>query len=319
MPHLPAAINIHINPDLISSPITLTWHGFFTAVAIAAAVWLCLRLARQTVISDDDVLNIALVAVPAGIVGARTLWVLEHTDQIRDAGDLFALTDGGISVYGGLIGGVVGAMIYIMLFRPGFPRWVGLDVAAPGMILAQGIGRFGDFINGEHFARATDLPWGFRYTHPRTDGPWASFIDGEYVEPWFRGQSGRIAEQPVPVHPVAGVYEPILDFLILGLLLVLWRRGARPGWMFVTYMFLYAAVRGLLALLRADEQSVLSSGLSVPQLIAIVTGLVAGALAYYLYRRPQAPRAAPGAEPPSPPPAHGRTARVRVRPTRYRP
>ena len=224
MPHsLIAAINIRINPVLLDAGgFEITWHGFFTAVGIAAGVWLSIRLARQARLNPDEAMSIAIVSVISGIIGARVLWILEHTDQIRDFGDLFALTDGGISIYGAMIGGVLGGFIYVSIFKPTFPKWLALDVAAPGMILGQAIGRFGDFVNGEHFASQTDLPWAFRYTHPQTDGPWAVWENGETVGPWFRGALDRPGEAPVPVHPVAGGYEPLLDFLILGILL--WMR-----------------------------------------------------------------------------------------------
>ena len=154
------------------------------------------------------------------------------------------------------------------------------------MILGQAVGRWGDLINGEHFADRSSLPWAFRYTHPQTDGPWASYVLGEPQQPWVRGDAGNLQNgAPVAVHPVAGGYEWILDFMILGVLLYLRRRGALPGWGFVFYVIAYAAVRGLLGILRTDEQMI--GGMSVPQLLALITGVMAIGLAYYLFRNPQ--------------------------------
>lgn len=204
---LVGVININVNPVLIDAGgFEVTWHGFFTAAGIALGVWLSIRLARRSGLNEDDAMSIAVVAVISGIVGARLLWVFEHLDQIENAGDLFALTDGGISVYGAMIGGVVGSFVYVSLFKPKFPKWRALDVAAPGMILGQGVGRLGDLINGEHFAKASELPWAFRYTHPSTDGPWAQFTDGAAPEEsgWYRGARDLADEGPVSVHPVAG-------------------------------------------------------------------------------------------------------------------
>ena len=285
MPHsLIAAINIRINPVLLDAGgFEITWHGFFTAVGIAAGVWLSIRLARQARLNPDEAMSIAIVSVISGIIGARALWILEHTDQIRDFGDLFALTDGGISIYGAMIGGVLGGFIYVSIFKPKFPKWVALDVAAPGMILGQAIGRFGDFVNGEHFASQTDLPWAFRYTHPQTDGPWAVWENGEAVEPWFRGAREFAGEAPVPVHPVAGGYEPILDFVILGVLLWMRRFPIGDGWRFVVYVLAYALVRGTLSIMRTDEALAIG-GLSVPQITAMVTGAAALAMAAWLLR-----------------------------------
>ena len=285
MPELVGIINININPVLVDTGgFELTWHGLFTAVGIALGVWLAVRLARRARISEDDAMSIAVVSVLSGIIGARLLWVFEHTDQIGKVGDIFALTDGGISIYGAMIGGVLGGFLYVTFFKPNFPKWVALDVAAPGMILGQAIGRFGDFVNGEHFANASDLPWAFRYTHPFTDGPWsAPSIDG-----WFRGSRGFDGEAPVAVHPVAGGYEPILDFMILGGLFLLRRMGVGAGWGFTFYVFAYAVVRGSLSLLRTDEAAI-AGALTVPQLLAVITAVAAVWMALHLRRHRQEP------------------------------
>ena len=282
---LVGVINLNIDPVLIDTGgFELTWHGLFTAVGIALGVWLSVRLARRARLSEDDAMSIAVVSVLSGIVGARLLWVLEHTDQIGSVGDIFALTDGGISIYGAMIGGVLGGFVYVTLFKPDFPKWVALDVAAPGMILGQAIGRFGDFVNGEHFAKASELPWAFRYTHPQTDGPWSAPEIGE----WYRGSRGFEGEAPVAMHPVAGGYEPILDFMILGGLFLMRRMGVGAGWGFTFYVFAYAAVRGLLSLLRTDEAAI-AGALSVPQLLALLTGIAAVWMALHLRRHRQAP------------------------------
>ena len=285
MTELVGVINININPVLVDTGgFELTWHGLFTAVGIALGVWLSVRLARRARIAEDDAMSIAVVSVLSGIIGARLLWVLEHTDQIGSVGDIFALTDGGISIYGAMIGGVLGGFIYVTLFKPNFPKWVALDVAAPGMILGQAVGRFGDFVNGEHFANASELPWAFRYTHPLTDGPWSA----PGVEEWYRGSRGFEGEAPVAVHPVAGGYEPILDLIILAGLFLLRRLGVGAGWGFTFYVFAYAVVRGSLSLLRTDEAAI-AGALTVPQLLAILTAAAAIWMALHLRRHQQAP------------------------------
>ena len=285
MPELVGIINININPVLVDTGgFELTWHGLFTAVGIALGVWLAVRLARRARISEDDAMSIAVVSVVSGIIGARLLWVFEHTDQIGSVGDIFALTDGGISIYGAMIGGVLGGFTYVTFFKPNFPKWVALDVAAPGMILGQAVGRFGDFVNGEHFANASELPWAFRYTHPLTDGPWSA----PGVDDWYRGSRGFEGEAPVAVHPVAGGYEPILDLMILAGLFLFRRMGVGAGWGFTFYVFAYAVVRGALSLLRTDEAAV-AGALSVPQLLAILTAVAAVWMALHLRRHRQPP------------------------------
>ena len=303
-----AFINIRINPVLIDTGgFAITWHGLFTAIGIAAGVWLAIRLAQLARLNEDDSMSIAVVSVVFGIVGARLLWVFEHTDQIQSVGDVFAVTDGGISVYGAMIGGVLGGFIYVSIFKRSFPKWVALDVAAPGMILGQAIGRLGDFVNGEHFASQSSLPWAFRYTHPQTDGPWAVWADGNPVGNWFRGSLERAGEMPVPVHPVAGGYELLLDFMILGVLLWMRRFPIGAGWRFVVYVLAYGAVRGTLAIMRTDE-ALVAGVLSVPQLTAIVTGIAALVMAAHLLRRDRGSSAG-GGSPPRGPRRRGRVMR----------
>ena len=278
-----AIIDIGINPSVFGG---LSWHGLFTAIGIAFGVWLSVHLARRSGIPEDDAMGIALVAVPSGIIGARVLWVLEHMDSINTVGDVFNLPDGGISVYGAMIGGVLGAFIFVILFKPNFPKWVALDVAAPGMLLGQAVGRIGDFINGEHFAEASNLPWAFRYIHPETDGPWAPFSNGTAgpSESWVRGEFAPVGYEAVAVHPVAGAYEPLLCIAILGCLFLFRRFQFSPGWGFIFYVLSYALVRGTLAILRIDEQGMFA-GLSVPQVLAIVTAGAAVIMGIYLFRK----------------------------------
>src|SRR5207237_6075244 len=103
-----------------------------------------------------------------GIIGARLLFVIEHwNDQFKDnLSDIFAINEGGISIYGALIGGMIFGFTYVFLRRHHVPALPMADAAAPGTMLGMAIGRIGDVINGEHISKASDLPWAVRYTHP---------------------------------------------------------------------------------------------------------------------------------------------------------
>src|SRR3972149_7368065 len=161
-------INIGIDPDIGKlGGLLLTWHGVFTAVGIAVGVWVAVQFAKGVGIIEDGGYTVALVAVPAGIIGARALYVIEN---YGDAGsglhsfvDIFRINEGGISIYGAVIGGILGAWAYG--FWQKLPILRGSDAGVMGLILGMGIGRIGDVINGEHFAKTTDLPWAVVYTH----------------------------------------------------------------------------------------------------------------------------------------------------------
>ena len=188
----------------------LTWHGLFTAIGILAGVQLSLRMGRVVGYDPDNAYTLALVGVPSGIIGARLLFVVEHWDFYgSNIGEIFQINEGGISIWGGVLGGIIGGFGWALWRK--YPIARGLDIAAFGLILGMAIGRLGDLVNGEHLARATDLPWGVLYTNPESPAFAHSLTVGAH-------------------HP-ATTYEMFGDLAILGLLFyVLFRLFRdRPG------------------------------------------------------------------------------------------
>jgi phosphatidylglycerol---prolipoprotein diacylglyceryl transferase len=240
-------IDIGLDPTLTDiGPFMLTWHGLFTAIGIIAGVTLSVWLAKRDGIPAEVGQEIALVGVPAAIVGARLFYVVEHWDKFSDdlPGIVFGVTEGGITLYGGLIGGALAGVIYAIWKK--LPVGIALDAAAPGMLLGQALGRVGDLINGEHAGTASDLPWAVRYTNTNTGG-----------------------ELGVSVHPTAGGYELLGDLAILAILLfVAYRYIKRPGWIFCGYLLLYAPMRFGLSEFRLDEATI--GSVSVPQIVSII-------------------------------------------------
>jgi phosphatidylglycerol:prolipoprotein diacylglycerol transferase len=270
------SIKIGIDPTIIDeSGIEITWHGLFTAVGVVMGVAVSAWFARRAGYNEDTIYNVALALVIGGIIGARGLYVIENWSQFEDdLGDIFAVNTGGISIYGALIGGTIGAWLYAIARRvPNIPK--GADIAAIGAILGMALGRIGDIINGEHFASTTDLPWGLVYTNQNSP----SFI-----------RFGILAE---PQHP-AVAYELIGDLLIFAILILVYLRVSRSGVTFFAWVFLYGLLRTLVSFLRLDDTVL--AGLRTAQLIgigAMVVGL--GALAYLLRTPPQGERAGRGA------------------------
>ena len=240
-------IDIGLNPTLADvGPFMLTWHGLFTALGIIGGVSLSVWLANRDGIPSDVGQEIALVGVPAAIVGARLFYVVEHWDRFDDnlSDIVFGITEGGITLYGGLIGGALAGTLYAIWHK--WPVGIALDAAAPGMILGQALGRVGDLFNGEHLATASDLPWAVRYTHADTLG-----------------------ELGIAVHPTAGGYELLGDLVICAILVFVgFRYIKRPGWIFCSYLLMYAPMRYVLSEFRLDEEAI--SGASVPQIVSVI-------------------------------------------------
>jgi phosphatidylglycerol:prolipoprotein diacylglycerol transferase len=212
-------------------------------------------------IDPDTAYTIGMVVVACGLVGARALYVLENygdNSSIDSFVDIFRITEGGISIYGAIIGGAIGGWIYG--WRKKLRSAAGADAAMFGMMLGLAIGRIGDLINGEHFAKTSDLPWAVTYSHPNSTA-------------FFREA----------MHP-ATTYEMLGDLVILGILAFLWRLHPKSGVIFCAAFLLYAVMRFFVSFLRLDSEEPLL-GLSVPQLVSLVTIAAGVPLLVYFLRR----------------------------------
>jgi phosphatidylglycerol:prolipoprotein diacylglycerol transferase len=265
MTQLLLSIDIPINPNITElGGLLVTWHGVFTAIGIVVGVWLAARIASsdRVGIDPDTAYTLGMIVVACGIVGARLLYVAERygdSPTLDSPLEIFKINEGGISIYGGIIGGAIGGWAYGLKKR--LPASAGADAAVFGMLAGLAIGRIGDIINGEHFAKATDLPWGVTYSHPDSPG-------------FFRD----------PQHP-AVIYEMIGDLVILGVLAYVWKLKPKPGVIFCLAFILYAIMRFFVSFLRLDSKEPLL-GLSTPQLVSLVVIAALTPLLVYFMRRP---------------------------------
>jgi len=276
VPTLPLTIEIGIDPTITEiGPFELTWHGLFTAVGILLGFLFASRFIRRIAISEDDAFSIMLVGTITGIIGARAMFVLENREQFEGQWlDVLRINEGGITIYGAIIGGIVGAVIYGLI--RGLPVLRGLDVGGMGLILGMAIGRIGDLINGEHIAKSSGLPWAVEYTHPGSPS-------------WQLG----------PTHP-ATTYEMIGDLLILGIMLLIFVRigMSRPGVAFFTGVVLYSAMRFGVSYLRIDScpsgtdcpEYIIKDWMTFPQVVSMGTFAIGMlGLVWTLLRAPQSP------------------------------
>ncbi|MCH8940056.1 MAG: prolipoprotein diacylglyceryl transferase [Chloroflexi bacterium] len=241
-------IEIGIGPNIIDSgSFVLSWHGFLSFVAVIVAVLLTARLAPRHGISTDDVYAVATWGILGGVIGARLLHVIDEADFYWDNPEkIIQVWNGGIAVWGGVLGGLAGAWIYAS--RAGIVRGRLADVTAPGLLLAMAIGRIGDIINGEHLADATDLPWAFVWTH-------ASSVSFQ-----VHGLNGS--------HP-AVVYEAMLDLAIVALALWVLPKLMRPdGMVFAASLGMYAFGRVFILIMHDYDTWFL--GLNEAQVVSIM-------------------------------------------------
>ena len=258
-----AAAGVHLSipsPDLAWSgfsigPLTIHTYALCLMAGIAAAVWLTSRRLTARGGPPEAVLDIAMWAVPFGIVGARIYHVLTHLgDYTGDPLSVLYIWEGGIAILGSLIGGTIGAAIGCR--RAGVRLLSFADALAPAMLLAQAIGRLGNWFNHELYGSPTTLPWGLEI--PSSNGAFpAGLPDGTLFHPLF-------------------LYEMSWNLLGIAVILLLERRlRLRWGTAFGTYLVWYGAGRVWLELLRIDPTSVTPLGLPANvwgALAAVVTG-----------------------------------------------
>lgn len=260
------SINIGIDPNIGKfAGLLLTWHGVFTAIGIVVGVWLSVRIAatERVGIDPDTAYTLGMVIVACGIIGARALYVAERYGDANGGVphfvDIFKINEGGISIYGALIGGAVGGWAWGLWKK--LPCAPGADAAAFGMLIGLAIGRIGDLINGEHFARLSSLPWALTYSHPNST-----------------------AFARAPMAP-AVEYEGLMDLVILGVLAFLWRRHPKSGVTFSLAFLLYSVMRFFVSFLRIDSKVVVW-GLTTPQVVSlIVIPISLGLLVFFLRRK----------------------------------
>ncbi len=245
MTDLLLTIKMGLDPDIGHvGGLLLTWHGIFIALGIGLGVWLGVWFGRKAGFTEDDAYTIALIGVPSGIIGARVLFVAENwSDFAGRRLDVFRINQGGISLYGALIAAVAVPLAYGLWKK--LPLLKGLDAAAFGMILGQGIGRIGCLVTGDIIGKSSSLPFSVQYTSVNS--------------PSFG----------LPPMQFVTAYEVIGDFLILGGLLALWKFKVfkRAGFLFFTYAAAYSILRFGISFMRLDKEVAL--GLRMAQLLAL--------------------------------------------------
>jgi prolipoprotein diacylglyceryl transferase len=211
-------------------PLDIRLYALCLLAGVAAATWLTMRRWKARGGDPDLVFELALWAVLAGIVGARIYHDLTSWDQLGDEWYApFAIWEGGLGIWGGVLAGVLtGAWI---TRRRGASVVAMMDAAAPGILIAQGIGRLGNYFNQELYGGPTDLPWGL------------------HVDSGFRPDGSELVST---YHPTF-LYEMLWNFG--GAALILWlghRFRIRPPGIFCLYVAIYSLGRIFWEQLRVD-------------------------------------------------------------------
>lgn len=250
------------NPVFLKiGPVAIYWYGVLIVTGAMLAAQVASYLSSRNGHDPEIAWNMLIVLLLTGIIGARLYHVASAWDYYRQyPGRIFGLQMSGFGIFGGVAGGAIGLWVYCKFKGLRFLEWG--DYIAPGLLLAQAIGRLGNFFNQELYGYPTDLPWGV-YIAP--ENRLAEFASYEYFHPTF-------------------FYESLLNllgFAILFTLAVKWRRNRLYGDLFYLYFIIYPLVRFFIEFQRPDAWMManwMPLGLPMAQWVSALAFFVFGAL-----------------------------------------
>jgi phosphatidylglycerol:prolipoprotein diacylglycerol transferase len=229
--------------------IDIMWYGVLIAAGALLGTFICYRRAPEHGITPDDILDVIIIMLPAGIVGARLYYILFEWDMYK--GSISAMLDiraGGLAIHGGLIFGFIATYFVCRHKKISFLEV--LDLLFPSVALAQSIGRWGNFFNSEAHGGPTDLPW-------------AIIVDGQKVHPTF-------------------LYESIWCLIIFIVLIRIDKERKFTGQIACLYGIMYSFERFFVESLRTD--SLMIGPLKQAQVISIAIFAVS-AVCYYIFSK----------------------------------
>lgn len=243
-------------------PFRIHFYALFIILGIVIAGFLGHRRLRARGAQNLEVVDIALWAVPFGIIGGRVVHVLTHFNDYFGAGadptSALRIWEGGLAIYGALAFGAIGAYIGARLSKVNFLAFA--DAIAPGLLIAQAIGRLGNYFNQELYGAPTDLPWGLEIDN--MDAMPIGLPVGTTFHPTF-------------------AYEALLS--IAGALVLIWldrKYALRRGRLFAVYLIWYSACRFLIEGMRIDPSEIIL-GLRTFQWFALAGIVIGLAILYY--------------------------------------
>ena len=242
-------------------------YGLFITAGFAAAAFYLLKRRDVIGLTKDNVLDLVIIAVPCGLIGARLYYMLFNFDQYFGPGkwqNILQFREGGLAVYGGVIGGAIAYLVYSHIKKIHVGKL--LDAAGFGLFIGQALGRWGNFFNREAFGVETDAPWRMGLTFDR-----AEYIPSlnQVIPP---GETHYF-------HP-AFLYESLWNVVGLAIMHIFSKKSKTkyPGQYFLFYVAWYGLGRFMIEGIRIDSLYIPGSGVRVSQALAAASFLAAVAI-----------------------------------------
>lgn len=240
--------------------------GILIALAMFLGLFVTERLAKKTEQNTEIYLDLAIRLVLAGVVGARTGYVITHWQYfMADQGNVLDISDGGMSFTGAVVAGLIVSFVYC---RQKKLSWLQIcDTALPGIVLGQIIASVGGFLERRTLGTYSDGRFAMQVALQDVDSKAVSAIR------MSRSASEMVKGDFLQVHPVA-LYETVLLVLLLVVLLILWKTKKLGGILLAVYLMAYGAMMFCLEFIRLDSQKIMGSRFSIAHIAAVVLVLM---------------------------------------------
>jgi len=246
-------LSTNIKPYLEVSGLRIYYYGLIIGLGTLLALLLIQKRVKGYGLKRQDVEPIAWWVILPGLIGARIYHIIDNwVYYIVRPFDMVAVWNGGLAIYGGIIGGTLG-LIYAARLKK-IKLWSLLDLTAPSVALAQSIGRWGNFFNMEGFGPPTDLPWKIYISPGKRITP---YLEESFFHPLF-------------------LYESLWNFSILLVLLLVSKTKPREGTIFGLYFLLYGLGRFFMEFGRLD--TAIFSGFKVAQVLSLLFVIIGTAI-----------------------------------------
>ncbi len=240
----------YIPPDgFFIGSFEIKFYGVIMALAMFIGVMLACHLGKKRGIKSDDIFLLALIVLPCAVVGARLYYCFFYEYNYSFL-EIFNLRQGGLAIYGGVIGGIIGIIIFACIKKDIKIVFTLLDVCAPCLILGQAMGRWGNFFNQEAYGNIVTDP-DFQWF------PYAVFIENK--DAWFQATF---------------FYESLWNIMGFALLLLIYYRTEDNGYTTAGYLIWYGIGRALIEGLRSDSLYIGNTGIRVSQALSILLVLL---------------------------------------------
>lgn len=216
--------------------IPIAWYGILISIGVLVGTMIAMKRAKALGMDEEVILDFLIWEIPLSLIGARVYYVIFEWDMYRhNPIEALNIRNGGLAIHGAIITAIIVAIVFTRVRKINF--WTIADIASPSLILAQSIGRWGNYVNKEAHGGPTDLPWGI-------------MIEGVKVHPTF-------------------LYESIWNFLVF--LFLIWyskNKQKVKGEVFLLYLSLYSFIRVFIEGLRTD--SLMMGNIKVAQLVSVI-------------------------------------------------